>query len=406
MKPPRSLIFSLLLIPHLPCTGQTTDQPTAQEKASPKIIPLDLKKATVTILPKPPTHLPAPEQLAVTQKIHALITKTAKKEALEAYQVPVPKADNSPLKFVPIPTGTFKMGPPDGKQHTVAISPFWMSETEITWLHYNPFYLNDAEFKTPRNKDGTLDTDNDRYSSNQPDLEKVALVDAVSQPTYQYHDMFDRGRFAKDTNYPAMDMTNHAASKFCQWLSAQTGHFYRLPTEAEWEYACRAGTESSYSFGDDASQIDHYSWSRNNSKTKNQLTYNHVAQKKPNPWGLYDMHGNVNEWTIDGFASLEADFFPSSISNPWIFPTKRYPRVFRGGSFEDFPEDQTSSSRATSSNTLKKDDPQIPRSVWYHTHGQKIGFRVVRPQTIPSVEEMHLFWNTDFRAPERTQEDL
>ena len=370
------------------------------------MVPLKLDKATVSILPKTPAHLPVPEKFAVTKRIHALIVEKAQKEKLENYQVAIPKADNAPLKLVAIPGGSFKMGPEEGKKREVKISPFWMSETEITWTHYNSFWQNDPEVKSPRNKDGTLDTDNDRYTSNQVDLEEVALVDAISQPTTQYHDMFKAGRFQQGDEYPAMDMTNHAAAKFCQWLSAQTGHFYRLPTEAEWEYACRAGTDTLYSFGDAPSQMEEYGWFLDNSEINGQSTYSPVAQKKPNPWGLYDMYGNVREWTIDGFASLEADFFSGQLSNPWVYPIKRYPRILRGGSFDDFAEDMTSASRSTSDKNLKILDPQTPNSIWYHTDAQNIGFRVVRPQEIPSVEEMHLFWNSDFLNPERTQEDL
>lgn len=378
------------------------EQPSAKASKEIKKVPLELQEATVSILPEIPAHLPAPENFPVTQKIHALIVQKAKEEALENYQVTVSKADNAPLKFLAVKGGEFKMGPSEGPQRDVKVSPFWMTETEITWKHYNPFWRNSAE----RNKDGTLNTDNDRGSSNPPDLSKMPLVDAVSQPTPQYHAMFGGGRFAQSDDYPAMDMTNHAASKFCQWLSAQTGHFYRLPTSAEWEYACRAGTTTTYSFGDDSSQIGDYAWFLENSETNGDTTYSEVAQKKPNPWGFYDMYGNVTEWTIDAAVAADAPFLTDSLTNPWLYPTKRYPRTLRGGCFDDFAEDMTSASASFSDKNLKRDDPQFPRSIWYFTNGQHIGFRIVRPQAIPSAEEMHLFWNTDFRTPDRNVEDL
>src|SRR5579872_4988209 len=89
--------------------------------------------------------------------------------------------------------------------------------------------------------------------------------------------------------YPAISMTQHAANKYAEWLSAKTGEFYRLPTEAEREYACRAGSTAAYYFGDDVSQLGDYAWYQANSKGK----YQKVGTKKPNAWGLYDMLGNV-----------------------------------------------------------------------------------------------------------------
>ena len=119
-------------------------------------------------------------------------------------------------------------------------------------------------------------------------------VDAVSGATTPYVEMsFGMGI----EGYPAICMTQLAAVKFCEWLSAMTGHFYRLPTEAEWEYACRAGSNEAYSFGNDTTDLDQYAWYESNSNDK----YQPVGTKKPNQWDLYDMHGNVAEWTLDQY---------------------------------------------------------------------------------------------------------
>src|SRR6185295_4387517 len=106
--------------------------------------------------------------------------------------------------------------------------------------------------------------------------------------------------------YPAISMTQHAANKYCEWLSAKTGKNYRLPTEAEWEWACRAGTTTAYSFGDDASKLGEYAWFTPNSEEKPQP----VGKKKPNPWGIHDMHGNVTEWCIDAYRKDAYTTFP------------------------------------------------------------------------------------------------
>ncbi|MCP4698201.1 MAG: formylglycine-generating enzyme family protein [Gammaproteobacteria bacterium] len=96
---------------------------------------------------------------------------------------------------------------------------------------------------------------------------------------------------------PVINILWRQAAAYCEWLSEQTGHRYRLPTEVEWEYACRAGAETAYCFGDDEGRLAEYAWYRNNSNKKTHP----VGEKKPNAWGLYDMHGNVWEWTCSEY---------------------------------------------------------------------------------------------------------
>ncbi len=295
------------------------------------------------------------------------------------YVQKVPQTEeNIPMIF--IPSGSFKMGSPkseighfadEGPQHEVQIDAFWIGQYEITWDLYNLFVSREIDQYQMKN-----------------DLEsEVSIdVDAVSGATMPYVEM----SFGMGTNgYPAISMTQLAAVKFCEWLSAMTGKFYRLPTEAEWEYACRAGSEEAYSYGEDLSELKDYAWYSDNSNEK----YQKVGQKKPNSWGLYDMHGNVAEWTLDQYIPTAYKKRKKDVDNPYEAPSKTYPRVVRGGSWMDKPERLRSSSRRPSSKKWKRRDPQIPKSLWWHTDAQFLGFRIVRPLETPSEEIQKKYWS-------------
>ena len=152
----------------------------------------------------------------------------------------------------------------------------------------------------------------------------------MTRPTPPYADeTFGFGR----NGQPAICITHHAAMEYCRWLSAKTGKIYRLPTEAEWEYACRAGTKTAYSWGDDPAKLDEYAWYVNNAEKPMK-----VGKKKPNPWGLYDMHGNVAEWCLDHYVPDAYKRIPTDkpTLGPVILPdAKEYSYVARGGSWDD-----------------------------------------------------------------------
>lgn len=290
------------------------------------------------------------------------------------------------LEMVPIPGGKFLMGSPEseddrkedeGPQHEVTISPFWMGKYEVTWDLYDAWGEGSDQLR--------------RQLLNLKSTPRDPIVDGISKPTEPYTDMsFGMGK----GEYPAICMTQHAARVFCQWLSAKTGRYYRLPTEAEWEYACRAGTTTAYSFGDDPDDLEDYAWFFDNSEDQ----YQEVGQKKPNPWGLYDMHGNVAEWVLDQHIE---DYYAKDTKwvDPLAVPTTLYPRVVRGGGWDKDPDLLRSAARVASEEDWKKQDPQIPRSIWYHTDATAVGFRVVRPLVEPSAEEKAAKW--DKCAPEQ-----
>lgn len=285
------------------------------------------------------------------------------------------------IDLVPIPGGQFSMGSPadeagrndnEGPVHQVKVDPFWMGKFEVTWDQYDVWGEN-------------IDISRRQIFSS-PETPRDAVADAVTRPTPPYTDMsFGMGK----QKHPAICMTQHAARKYCEWLSAKTGRYYRLPTEAEWEYACRAGTTTAYSFGSDSAALDQYAWYAANTNDN----YMPVGQKKPNPWGLFDMHGNVAEWTLDQYSEKGYSATDAVVANPLAVPTTLFPRTVRGGGWDDSAEALRSSYRLASEEDWKQQDPQEPQSIWYHTDALSVGFRIVRPLKVPTAEERLVKWD-------------
>ncbi|HXG56609.1 MAG TPA: SUMF1/EgtB/PvdO family nonheme iron enzyme [Vicinamibacterales bacterium] len=312
-----------------------------------------------------------PKEIAAVGRIRARIEKQAlskKRPGAQptAYDVTIP---NTTVRYTmaPVPAGEFLMGsthPGDEQpQRRVRVDAFWMQAHEVTWDAYLMFMFADQAGEPGR-----------------PD----PLVDALSRPTAPHLEMsFGRG----SNGFPAISMTQHAANKYAQWLSARTGEYYRLPTEAEWEYACRAGTASGMVDG----AIEEYAWFVKNSAAPGftRGTYHKIGTKKPNAWGLYDMLGNVMEWTLDHYAP-----YPTAPAhNPWVRATAPYPHAVRGGAWNKAAEAVSCTVRVPSDASWKKQDPQLPKSIWYMTDAQWLGFRLVRPTTLPSAAMMYRAWN-------------
>jgi sulfatase modifying factor 1 len=203
------------------------------------------------------------------------------------------------MKLTLIPAGEFQMGSPEADpannirekpQHLVKIT--------------KPFYLG-------------------VYGVTQQQYEKV-----MGARPWQGEEYVKEG-----PDYPAVYMTHGDAVEFCRRLSGQEGVEYRLPTEAEWEYACRAGTTTAYSFGDDEAKLGQYAWYDKNAWDIGEKYAHGVGQKLPNPWGLYDMHGNVWERCQDWYAPYGSE---KVVSDP-AGPAEGVRRVLRGGAFLDSP---------------------------------------------------------------------
>jgi formylglycine-generating enzyme required for sulfatase activity len=291
-------------------------------------------------------------------------------EEMTPYTETIPGTEIS-FEMVPIPGGTFTMGSPEdepdrmeheGPQHPVEIAPFWMGKHEVTWDEYDEFAFSfDLRRKE---REGVKDEDQ---------TASELAGDAITRPTPPYADeTFGLGREGQ----PVICITWHSAMEYCRWLSAKTGDTYRLPTEAEWEYACRAGSTTAYHFGDDPAMLEEYDWYFENCEGPQT-----VGTLKPNAWGLYDMHGNVAEWVLDHYVedlySRRAQDAPTV--RPVVVPDEfEYPYVARGGSWDFDAYDCRSASRHVSDPDWSVQDPQRPQSIWWHTDATFVGFRIVR----------------------------
>ena len=278
---------------------------------------------------------------------------------------------NLHFSMVPIPAGQFKIGTAvanpklnsdEGPQKEIKLDAFWMSATEVTRDVFDVFLKDE---NTSQNID----------------------VDAITRPSPQYVDL--TWGMGKEGGYPANSMSQYAALMFCKWLYKQTGVFYRLPTEAEWEYTSRAGTTTPYYYGTDPNMLSKYAWFQKNSENK----YQKVAQKLPNAWGLYDMLGNLMEWTMDHYQSNRYENI--EIKNPMVPPTQSvYPKVLRGGSFMSDASICRNAKRIKSDPIWNRRDPQIPKSKWWLTEAKDVGIRLVRPLQQPTPEQAQQFYTT------------
>ena len=137
-----------------------------------------------------------------------------------------------------------------------------------------------------------------------------------------------------------------------------------------------------------AKNINDYAWFKKNSEGQ----IKEGRQKRPNAFGLYDMHGNVAEWALDSYSPESYIAWGKGANNPVKKDKGLYPRVVRGGSYKDNKDKLRSASRGYSTRVWKQRDPQIPKSLWWHTDATHIGFRIVRPRKEPNKEELNKMW--------------
>lgn len=313
------------------------------------------------------------------------------------YQATIP-GTTVQFEMQPIPGGRFKLGSPasevkrtadEGPQVEVDVEPFWIGTYEVTWAEYRTYMrLNDAFRKIAEAKLKPITPEN------------AAWVVTAPSKLYDPGFTFQMGEAPRQ---PAVTMSQFAARQYTKWLSGLTTHVYRLPTESEWEYACRAGTTTAYSFGDDPSKLDDHAWHFGNAKD----TTHQVGQKKPNPWGLYDMHGNVSEWTLDEYIADRYQKLPAgpqAASSIVAWPTRVYPRVVRGGCWDDDAERlRAAARRGSHDDDWRAEDPNVPKSPWWFTSQPSlgVGFRIVRPLNPPDKKTLAKMWDADVESIQR-----
>ena len=263
------------------------------------------------------------------------------------------------------PTG----GANEGPVRQVRLSQFWMGRVEVTWREFDVFYAQ-------------------RGTGGRQEFAKTS-ADAVTGPTPPYG-LPDQG-WGKGSR-PAITMSHHAATEYTKWLSQVTGKKFRLPTEAEWEYAARAGTESPYFFPGEPKQfterywlnrflgvkiapMGEYVWYEQNSN----LRTHPPEDTKANPWGLVNILGNAREFCLDWYAPDAYARHPEGeIANP-RGPDSGEEHVVRGGSYRfDAADLRVAARDHTRTAEWLLTDPQVPKSIWWYSDSSDVGFRVVR----------------------------
>ena len=327
--------------------------------------------------------------------------------SMKAYTETLP---GTPVKIemLPIPVGedgypsAVLMGSPDGEANRgedegprleVEVEAFWMGKCEVTWDTYNVF-----------RREYSIQLDR-RLSQDAASVSQWADAVSIPTPLWEQDSAPILEGLGEEGGYPCADISQYAAMQFTKWLSRRTGHFYRLPTEAEWEYAARAGTHTAFFFGDEPAALGDHAWTFDNSAYDDPdkgypgvgAGYRKVGTKKANPWGLHDIYGNVSEWVLDAYdASAYGRFAGKRVSwqDAVVWPEKIFPCVVRGGNWESDPAGCRSAARLASNRKWQRRDPQIPKSLWWYTDAFHVGFRVIRPLKEPTGQEKLRFWES------------
>ena len=290
------------------------------------------------------------------------------KQLPKKYTETITTRDGSKLSFdmVLIPAGEFTMGSPaseadraehEGPQRKVRLDAFYLCTTEATLDLFLAYYQ-----ETGTAKKDFIDV---QEAKKNEEAKKTNGVQTITGPTPVYGDM----TMGYSKRHPAIGLTWHNAMTVCKWLSQKTGKSYRLPTEAEWEYAARAGSKSAFGVCDDAEDLADYAWYIENAD----MEPHEVGTKKPNAWGLHDMLGNVCEWVHDFYSPTA---YAAGVTTNPKGPKDGQIHVARGGFYDAEAPALRCAARGFEEDWWRMNDPQIPKSIWWLPQIDLVGFRV------------------------------
>lgn len=331
------------------------------------------------------------------------------------------EGSDAEIEMVPVPGGIVRVSvaafdpedpsatPEDEAYVEVELPPFWISRHEITWQSYWEYMALDASYTAIRQlktlSGGSNPARVQQVLTSRPQLSRAVhvdpmfgAVDAVTAPTELY-DSTTTYESGEEPDLPAVSMTTFAAKQFTKWLSGVTGKEYRLPSEAEWEHAARAGGEPPADLDAAAWYVDNADW-----------VARPVGEKEPNAWGLHDTLGNAAELVLD---AAEPEGRPELAGKRvgWqeaiAWPTDDYPMIAKGGHYDSEAEEVSTTARLVTNADWKDSDPNLPKSPWwfasYPSNG--VGFRIVRPMEPMEEEVLAKVWGASAESVKRAVED-
>ncbi len=307
------------------------------------------------------------------------------------FEEKIPGTDVS-FKMMAVPGGQFKMGSPqdepyrrkdEGPVREVAVDSFWMAEIEVSWDEYLAFFSATSS----QGRKETVEVD-----------EETDGVSGATPPWGAPDQGWGKG------SRPAITMSHHAAETYCRWLSQVTGRKYRLPTEAEWEYAARGGSQTAYFFEGSPKDYEAEGFLKKLLGANTELFSQYVVWNgnspgktqqpdvvEANPFGLKNMLGNVAEFCLDYYDPSVYGKYPKGVVHNPRGPRSGNEHVVRGGSFKNTPKDLRLARRDfTKTTDWLVTDPQIPKSIWWYSDVKSVGFRVLceyHPDELKNTEK-------------------